>query len=159
VKLYFLRHGQAGDRQDWRGDDFYRPLTTDGIRRMEREAKRIDDMDLGLDVIITSPLVRAKQTAEIVTKELKMKDRLIEDHTLGLDFDFECLRNVIANHRDKNAIMLVGHEPSMSRTIAQLVGGARLQLKKGGLAYVELASPSSGTGELIWLIPPKVLAG
>ena len=159
MKLYFLRHGQAGDREDWAGDDFYRPLTTDGVKRMEREAETIEELDLELEIIITSPLVRAKQTAEIVAKKLKMKDRLVEDHDLGLDFTFERLRDILAGHRDKKAIMLVGHEPSMSRTIGQLVGGAKIELKKGGLAFVELASPSSGTGELVWLVPPKILAG
>lgn|SRR5579872_7432636 len=159
MKLYFLRHGQAGDREDWAGDDFYRPLTTDGVKRMEREAETIEELDLELEIIITSPLVRAKQTAEIVAKKLKMKDRIVEDHDLGLDFTFERLRDILAGHRDKKAIMLVGHEPSMSRTIGQLVGGAKIELKKGGLAFVELASPSSGTGELVWLVPPKILAG
>lgn len=159
MKLYFLRHGQAGDREDWAGDDFYRPLTTDGVKRMEREAETIEELDLELEIIITSPLVRAKQTAEILAKKLKMKDRIVEDHDLGLDFTFERLRDILAGHRDKKAIMLVGHEPSMSRTIGQLVGGAKIELKKGGLAFVELASPSSGTGELVWLVPPKILAG
>lgn len=159
MKIYFLRHGQAGNREDWHGDDFDRPLTTDGIKRMGREAETIGDLDLELDVIITSPLARAKQTAQIVADELDMEDRLVEDHNLGLDFDFDRLRNLIAAHRDAVAIMLVGHEPSMSRTIGQLIGGAKIDLKKGGLARIDLASPSSGTGELVWLIPPRILAG
>jgi len=158
MKLYFLRHGQAGDREDWAGDDFYRPLTTDGVKRMEREAETIEELDLELEIIITSPLVRAKQTAEIVAKKLKMKDRIVEDHDLGLDFTFERLRDILAGHRDKKAIMLVGHEPSMSRTIGQLVGGARIDFKKGALACVDLNDASAPAGELAWLIPPRVLS-
>jgi phosphohistidine phosphatase len=158
MRLYFLRHGQAGDREDWLGDDFYRPLTTDGVKRMEREARTIAELDLGLDLIATSPLTRAKQTAEIVAKELGLQDRLVEDEDLGLDFSYERLRSVIARHRDAGALMLVGHEPSMSRTIGRLVGGAKIDLKKGALACVELVEGSATAGELLWLVPPKILA-
>jgi phosphohistidine phosphatase len=158
VKLYFLRHGEAGNREDWRGDDNLRPLTKDGIKKMQREAETIAKLDLDLDLILTSPLVRAKQTAEIVATELDLEDRLIEDDDLGLDFNFERLRAIIASRRDAQAIMLVGHEPSMSQTLGQLVGVGKIELKKGALAGVKLVSSSSASGELICLVPAKVLA-
>jgi len=156
VKLYFLRHGLAGDRGDWAGDDALRPLTPEGVKKMEREAKTIAKLDLGLDAIVTSPLVRAVQTARIVADELDLRDVLIEDDNLGLDFDLARLRNVIEKHRAADALMLVGHEPSMSRTIGQ-IGGGSVELKKGALACMEV-DPHSLRGELLSLVSPKILA-
>jgi phosphohistidine phosphatase len=156
VKLYFLRHGLARDREDWAGDDALRPLTPEGIKKMEREAKTIAKLALQLDAIVTSPLVRAKQTARIVADELDLRDVLVEDEKLGLDFDLGGLRTVIEKHRAAEALMLVGHEPSMSRTIGQ-IGGGRVELKKGALACVDI-EPNSMRGELLSLVPPKLLA-
>lgn len=156
MRVYFLRHGLAGDRADWQGDDFYRPLTDDGIKRMRREAKTIAKLDLELDVIVTSPLVRASQTAHIVAKRLDLRDVLIEDENLGLEFDIVRLRKVLSEHAAAEAIMVVGHEPSMSETIGQALGGARIELKKGALACVEL-DPDSMRGELLWLLSPRMM--
>jgi phosphohistidine phosphatase len=157
VRLYFLRHGLAGEREDWHGDDASRPLTTEGVKKMEREAKMMAKLDLELDAIVTSPLVRAAQTARIVADELGLRGVLIEDENLGLDFDLARLRNVIENHRAADALLLVGHEPGMSRTLGQIVGGTRIELKKGALACAEM-DPTSLRGELRWLLPPKILA-
>ena len=66
MNCYFLRHGIAVEPEAWSGNDFERPLTRDGHTRMEREAKAIAELSLDLDAIVTSPLLRAKQTAEIV---------------------------------------------------------------------------------------------
>lgn len=125
---------------------------------MAREGKTMAALPLALDVVITSPLVRARQTAAIVADALKMRERLLEDERLGLDFSPSRLIGILQEHRKANAIMLVGHEPSMSETISHLVGGARITFKKGGLARVDVPDPSSLEGELVWLIPPKVLA-
>ncbi|MBV8425243.1 MAG: phosphohistidine phosphatase SixA [Candidatus Eremiobacteraeota bacterium] len=158
MRLYFLRHGQAGERDDWHGDDFDRPLTTDGIKRMEREADTMAELDLELDAIVTSPLVRARQTAEIVAKRLKLRKTLVEDGDLGLEFDVSRLQRIVEKFPKANAIMLVGHDPTMSRTIGQLIGGARIDFKKGALACVDLTNDSAPAGELVWLIPPRVLS-
>ncbi len=74
MKLYFLRHGLAGERSEWKGNDFDRPLTEDGKTKMAVEAATIAKLNLGLDAILTSPLVRAYQTAEIVAQKLKLMD-------------------------------------------------------------------------------------
>jgi phosphohistidine phosphatase len=156
VRVYFLRHGLAGDRSDWQGDDFDRPLTHDGMKRMERESKTIAELDLELDVIVTSPLVRAKQTAEIVAKRLGLRDVLVDDPAVGHGFSVANLRAILDKHRAAEAMMLVGHEPSMSQVIGDLLGGAAVDMKKGAIACLEI-EPSTMRGELIWLLPPKVL--
>jgi len=155
VKIYFLRHGVAVEPEDWKGNDYDRPLTTDGRERMGQEAKAIRKLGLGLDAILTSPLVRAKETAEIVARELKMASK--EDERLGGDFDVSALEAILQGCADLKSLMLVGHEPSMSSVIGRLIGVARMDLKKGGLACVELPDALTMTGELHSLIPPKVL--
>jgi phosphohistidine phosphatase len=156
LKLYFLRHGQAGNRDEWQGDDSARPLTTDGKRRMKREAAAIRRLDLGLDVILTSPLVRARATAEIVAEALGPSARLVTDPRLAPGFGPRHLKALLAAHRGAEALMLVGHEPDFSQTISHLIGGGRLDVKKGALALVELED-RAGLGRLVWLIPPRVL--
>ncbi len=157
MKVYFLRHGLASDREQWQGDDFERPLTDEGREKMAREAKALAKLGIALDAIITSPLVRAKQTAEIVADRLKLHNRLKKDERLSPGFDAEQLRLVLQDHTDADAIMLVGHEPDFSATIEHIVGGAKIDLKKGGLACVDLANVASLDGVLLWLVPPKLL--
>jgi phosphohistidine phosphatase len=156
MKIYFLRHGLAGERSEWKRDDAERPLTDEGIEKMKRTAATLAALKLGLGVIVTSPLVRAKQTAEIVAH--KLDAQLIEDARLAPGFNAEQLRALLLDHPGANAIMLVGHEPDFSDTISALIGGGRIVCKKGGLALVDLRDAQSRKGELVWLVPPKVLA-
>ena len=155
MKIYFLRHGIAVEAEDWKGNDYDRPLTDEGRKKMAKEAAAIRDLDLELDAILTSPLVRAKDTAEIVAKELKRS--AADDERLADDFDIEALEAILRDHADAKALMFVGHEPCFSGVIGKLIGEARLELKKGGLACVELPDAKTLTGELRWLIPPKFL--
>lgn len=155
MKLYFLRHGAAVDPDEWQGDDASRPLTPDGRKAMEREAKAMECMNLRPDLIISSPLKRAKETARIVAARLKLEGRVIEDRRLAESVDVNVIGELLRANGDAQEIMFVGHEPDFSRTIGQLVGGARIDLKKGGLARIDLAESSSSSGDLVWLIPPK----
>jgi phosphohistidine phosphatase len=157
MKLFFLRHGLAGNRNEWKGDDASRPLTDEGVKKMKTAAVTLDQLDLKLDVIITSPLVRARQTAEIVAQKLDLNSKLVEDERLAHGFNVAHLQAVLLDHPGANVVMLVGHEPDFSETISALVGGGRIVCKKGGLALVELPNANSRHGELVWLIPPKVL--
>ncbi|MBK9470919.1 MAG: phosphohistidine phosphatase SixA [bacterium] len=156
MKVYFLRHGLAGKRSEWKRDDAERPLTVEGIERMHRIAATLAALDLGLDAIVTSPLVRAKQTAEIVAQELEMP--LKEDARLAPGFNAELLRGVLLDHPGAKSVMVVGHEPDFSATIGALVGGGSIICRKGGLALVELPDAHSHKGELLWLVPPRILA-
>ncbi len=155
--LYFLRHGQAADADAWRGDDFDRPLTDEGRQRMALEAEAIKRLDLGVERIVTSPLVRAQQTAAIVADALNVRDMLVEDERLGAHFGLERLANVLRANPGASALMLVGHEPSLSATIGGLIGGAAIDVKKGSLARVDLSDAPELKGELMWLVPPRVL--
>ena len=157
MKLYLLRHGLAADREEWSGDDVDRPLTGEGRARMAREAATLARLGLGLDLILTSPLVRAYQTAESVALRLGMMDKLITDERLAPGFGADQLAPLVREHSNAAALMLVGHEPDFSELIGALIGGGRVECKKGSLACVNLPDPLRLTGELIWLLPPKIL--
>jgi phosphohistidine phosphatase len=158
VNCYFLRHGIAVEPDEWTGPDFDRPLTREGIERMKCEARAIADLSLQLDVIVTSPLLRARQTAEIVADRLKLRDDIVEDERLADGFDAGRLSEILGEHDKAGAIMLVGHEPTMSAAIGRSIGDASIELKKAALAGVVFADASATRGTLICLIPPKVLS-
>jgi phosphohistidine phosphatase len=157
MKCYFLRHGVAVEPERWNGTDAERPLTDEGVERMRREAKRLAALALDIDAIVTSPLVRARGTAEIVADAFGARGKLVEDARLGFGFDLKTLGAILREHARAGAILLVGHEPSMSSTIGALLGGARVAFKKGGVACVSITSPSVPAGELEWLAHPKLL--
>ncbi len=154
-RLYFLRHGLA-DRSAWDGPDFERPLTPQGEMRMQAEASALSAMKLRLDCILTSPLRRAYQTAEIVAQTLRIPMQV--EARLAPLFDVESLDGILGDWPQANALMLVGHEPGISLTIGALIGGGRVVCKKGALARVDLYQHSPPRGELVWLLPAKVLA-
>lgn len=156
MRMYFLRHGLA-DRSAWSGSDFERPLTPRGMERMGYEAEFIAKLDLALDQIVTSPLTRAYQTAEIVAEHLGLLDRMIVDDRLSPGFGRADLAEIIDDHPRAEAIMLVGHEPDFSLTIEGLIGGGSVVCKKGSLARVDLNDAGFLSGELVWLIPPKAM--
>ena len=155
--LYFLRHGLAEVREEWSEDDALRPLTSKGKKNLVRSVKTISDLDLGIDLILTSPLVRAFQTAEIVADELGIEKRLVKDDRLEPGFNLELLSEMLKEHTDADEVLLVGHEPDFSQTVSALISGGIVVFKKGGLARVDITSIDPLQGELAWLLPPKLL--
>ena len=114
-------------------------------------------LGLGVDLILTSPLTRAVQTAEIAADGLGLVGRVCEEEGLGFGFDMRDVARLLAEHSDREGIMLVGHEPSFSWVVGALTGGSRILFKKGALARVDLADEEEPRGELVWLIPPKAM--
>ncbi len=155
MRLYFLRHGLA-DRRLWSGPDELRPLTPQGVERMRAEARALAAIRLRVDALLTSPLTRARQTAEIVAQALGAAVQ--EEPRLGLAFDLAALHAILGEHPQAGSLLLVGHEPGLSMTIGALIGGGRVVCKKGSLARVDLYSVEPPRGELLWLLPPKALA-
>ena len=149
MELYFLRHGEA-DWPEWKKSDDERPLTKRGKREMRDVARFLDHLKVRPDLIVTSPLPRAAQTAEIAADYLKAKLR--KDELLAPGFGPSKLRTVLKRHRAK-VLMLVGHEPDFTQVISELTG-ASLKLSKGGVALLDV-DPESEEGKLLWLFPPK----
>jgi phosphohistidine phosphatase len=156
-RVYFLRHGKAASRSGWEGDDGLRPLTEAGEAAMWREAESLKRLGVVPDLIVTSPLVRARRTAEIVALTLDMADRLTEDERLAHGFDASALASIAAAHEGCDQLMVVGHEPGLSMVVAGLIGGGDLVLRKGGLARVDLLDGSLKRGALAWLLAPALL--
>jgi phosphohistidine phosphatase len=149
MELYFLRHGEA-DWPEWKKSDDERPLTKRGKREMRDVAKFLDRLKVRPNLIVTSPLPRAAQTAEIAADYLKAKLR--KDELLAPGFGASKLRTVLKRHRAR-VLMLVGHEPDFTQVISELTG-ASLKLSKGGVALLDV-DPESEEGKLLWLFPPK----
>jgi len=150
MQLYFLRHGEA-DWPDWKKSDDERPLTDFGKKEMRDVAKFLARLNVRLNLIVTSPLPRASQTADIAADYLKGKVR--KDELLAPGFGMSELRTVLKRH-DAKALMLVGHEPDFTTVISGLTR-ASLKLSKGGVALVDV-DPDSEEGKLLWLFPPKI---
>ena len=148
MKLYFLRHGKA-DWPDWDKPDDERPLTQDGKDQVAAVARLLAQLEIS-PAIVTSPLPRASQTAEIAGEYLHRKVRV--DPLLRPGFDAGKLRKLLKDFSG-SSLMVVGHEPDFTRTIFQLTGG-HAKLSKAGVALIELDAPSM-KGELRWLVPPK----
>jgi phosphohistidine phosphatase len=149
MEIYFLRHGEA-DWPNWNKSDDERPLTKRGKKEMREVAKFLDRLKARPDLIVTSPLPRAAQTAEIAADYLKAKLR--RDELLAPGFGATNLRTVLKRHRAK-VLMLVGHEPDFTNVISGLTG-ASLKLSKAGVALLDI-DPEAEEGKLLWLFPPK----
>src|SRR6516165_7967832 len=149
MELYFLRHGEA-DWPNWSKADDERPLTKRGKKEIRDVAKFLARLKVRPNLIVTSPLPRAAQTAEIAADYLKAKLR--EDELLAPGFGMSELRTVLKRHRSR-VLMLVGHEPDFTNVISALTG-ARLKLAKAGVALVDV-DPELEEGRLLWLFPPK----
>jgi phosphohistidine phosphatase len=149
MQLYFLRHGEA-DWPGWTKPDDERPLTDFGKKEVRQVAKFINRLKVKPDLIVTSPLPRALQTAEVAAEQLKTKLR--QDEALEPVFGISELRTVLKRHRSK-VLMLVGHEPDFSSVISALTG-ASLKLSKAGVALVDIDQEAQ-EGRLLWLFPPK----
>jgi phosphohistidine phosphatase len=155
MELYFLRHGIAADVGPAGLGDAGRPLTKEGIAKMQAGARGMRRLGLRLDALLSSPLVRAHETAEIVARELGPELQLAERLAPGCDLGQ--LFALLGEYRAAERVMLVGHEPDFSSLVGALTGGSQVLMKKGGLARVDIERLEQGAGTLTWLLPPRVL--
>jgi len=161
MRICFFRHGPAAAPGEGGVSEEERPLTAEGIEKTRRAARGLQGLDLGIDLVLSSPLRRARQTAEILAEVLGGARPRISDRLLpGVSGPklLECLQGVKAE-----SPVLVGHEPSLSAAVAALVGAPEtgaLRLKKAGLAVVETDGPVPGPrGTLVLLLTPSALRG
>jgi phosphohistidine phosphatase len=155
MELYFLRHGIAEDVGPEGQGDAGRRLTKAGAAKMRDAARGLRRLGLRIDTLLSSPLARAQQTAEIVARELGPE--LLLSDALAPGCDVARLFGLLGEHRAAERVMFVGHEPDFSSIVGDLTGGSRIEIKKGGLARVDLEALDAGSGTLIWLLPPKAL--
>ena len=157
VRVHLLRHAHAGSAFEWTGDDDLRPLTHKGRQQSERLGVFLEAHAIRPDVIVSSPKVRAQQTAEIVAAKLGMTVKL--DQRLGSGFGKSELWALL-DETGAREPLFVGHDPDLSALLCYLVDAAEINLKKGALATIDLQTKlGDGDGELRWLLPAELLAG
>ena len=163
MKLYILRHGEAAEPGDPKfANDADRPLTPKGVQRTKLLAYTLRQMEISLDAIFSSPLVRARETAEIVERSLRLHGRLeFTDHLAPSGDPEKLLAQLNGLRPAPESLLLVGHEPYLSSLISLLsTGGPNLSLtlKKGGLCRLEAEQVRCGRcASLEWLLPPRLL--
>ena len=156
VQLHLLRHADAGDPGAWRGDDADRPLSAKGIGQSERLGAFLAGIGFAPDVILTSPKVRARRTAEIVGAALGVAVRL-EDR-LAEGFAAETVDAILVDAGAPSRPVLVGHDPDFSELLGYLAGTDALTMKKGAFARLDVRGRiAGGDGTLRWLVPPDLL--
>jgi len=157
--IYLVRHGAAEEQGPSYPDDAARPLTKDGIERLRVETVGLADLDVHVDRILTSPLVRAVQTAEILASGLRCEAPLVATDALRPGGRFDALEAELARLGHARSVALVGHEPSIGEIAARLIGAREpLAFKKGTVCRIDAAAlPPSGAGRLVWHLPPRAL--
>ena len=156
IELYFLRHAHAGDPEAWTGDDAARPLSEKGEKQAERLGTFLAGVGFKPDAIVSSPKLRAAQTAEIVAKHLGIQ--ISYDDRLAGAFEVETLETLLRDAGDPVRPVVVGHDPDFSDVLAELSGASELPMPKGALARVDVERPlRAGGGTLHWLVPPDLL--
>ncbi len=158
-EIYLIRHGIAEDRGEKWPDDSKRPLTDEGMARMRKSVRGLSRLGVSLDVVLTSPLVRARQTAEIVVAGISPRPSLITSDALAPGGSFPALVADLEKHVKKTRIGLVGHEPHIGEFASRLIGSRHaIEFKKGAVCRIDLASlPPSGPGDLRWLLTPRIM--
>lgn len=163
MQLLVIRHGLAGDKEEFARtgmDDSLRPLTAEGKREMVLVAKGLKVAARDIDVLASSPLVRAKQTAAIVAEAYRI-EHVEEVDALAPDAPPEKVLRWLRARGNDEVVAVVGHEPQLGVLVTWLLSGqreTRIVLKKGGACRVDFASsPAAGRGVLRWLMTPVQL--
>lgn len=162
MKLYILRHADAVEHGDARFKEDERPLTPKGIQRTRQLAHALRQMEISFDALLSSPLTRARETAEIVRRGLRVAGKLeLTDHLTPSGSMEKLVQQLNAIRPEPKSVLLVGHEPYLSGFISLLcVGGPELELKlkKGGLCRLEAERLTCGKCAVLeWLVPPRLI--
>lgn len=158
--LYILRHGQAHDLEDGKfNNDFERNLTDEGKEKIKSLSLFFNKLDEEVEIVLSSPFIRAKETAEIFTNKLTSKPPLKIVDFLSCGVSPKEIINGLIPYFSYKKIIIVGHAPDLELFLGKIVGANRITLKKGALAKVLLTNNIELYGELIWLITPKLING
>ncbi len=156
--VYILRHAIAEERgtAGYPNDD--RPLTEDGKNKMSKAAKGISKIVGDVDVILTSPLIRAHDTAKIVARALGAEHKIEICKELTPGNSLKKLLSSLSKFKGLKSIMVVGHQPDLGYLASALLGSSEsiVEFKKGAICAIEASTlPSQANGRLLWLLQPK----
>ena len=154
--LDLLRHADAGDPDAWDRPDAERPLSDKGRKQARRLGDHLAAIGFQAKAIITSPKVRAAETAELVAE--KIDGKVTTDQRLAGSLDLDIIEAILTDAGDPEEAMLVGHDPDFSELLSVLCAAADVTMRKGALARIEIDRPlRAGGGTLRWLVPPDAI--
>jgi phosphohistidine phosphatase len=161
LEIYLVRHAIAAERGPKYPDDRKRPLTPDGIKRFKNAVAGLVELEVELDVILTSPLTRAEETATLLAVGLKKRPPIEMVEALAPGGKFAALVDAVSKQarRHRRRIALVGHEPDLGEMTARwLAARGQVAFRKGAVCALEVDSATpSGPATLQWLLPPRAL--
>ncbi len=158
-QLYLVRHAVAEERGEAWPDDTKRPLTERGMTRMRRAVRGLVSLGVEIDVVLTSPLVRARQTAEILAGGFDPRPPVVNVEALAPGATWQALASELAKQTRRERIALVGHEPGIGELAAQLIGARQpIEFKKGAICRIDVeALPPTAAGSLRWFMTARTL--
>lgn len=159
IELYLIRHGIAEQRGDDWPDDAKRPLTQEGMAKLRVAARALARIDAALDVIVSSPLVRTRQTAELIAGGLDPHPHIVTADSLAPGGGVAAVMADLEKQAKRSRVGIVGHEPGIGELAARLIGSRHsIPFKKGAIARIDVETlPPDGPGDLRWLLTPKIL--
>ena len=160
-ELYLIRHGPAEQQGDSWPDDAKRPLSEDGMSRTRKAARGLRLLGATIDVVLTSPLVRARQTAEIVASTFDERPPIVVIDSLAPGGSMTAVLADLEKQTRRPRIALVGHEPGIGELAARLLGSPNpLEFKKGAVCRIDMNRlPPTGPGMLRWFVTARMLRG
>lgn|SRR5262245_39088526 len=158
-ELYLIRHGPAEERGDAWPDDAKRPLSDTGIPRTRKAARGLAALGVTFDVVLTSPLARARQTAEIVAAAYDPRPPIVAIDGLAPGASIASAIGDLEKHARRTRIALVGHEPGIGELAARLLGSQHpLEFKKAAICRIDVGRlPPTGAGVLRWFVTSRML--
>lgn len=157
--LYFLRHASAGESMSDPKKDKKRPLDETGVKQSHSVGRALAALQVQPELIISSPLTRAMQTASLVANELGFENKIQVETALTPQASYSDFVDMLRRVSSAESVMVVGHNPNLSDFLGKTIGGrsspADIDLKKGGVARVEMRR--SG-GRLTWYLTPKIVS-
>jgi phosphohistidine phosphatase len=157
--LYLVRHADAADAGTLYPDDAMRPVSPEGAEKFQGEIGALNSLDAKVEIVYTSPLLRCRQTAEMLAGSYPTPPPVQTTDALAPGGTFTDLVNAIGRSGQEREIALVGHEPGLGALAARLIGAASpFHLKKGGVCRIDIDSfPPEAPGELRWFLTPKAM--
>jgi phosphohistidine phosphatase len=158
MEVYLLRHGIAENNAP-SGRDADRRLTEEGKQKVRRVLERANSAGVNPSLILSSPLKRAIETAEIAARELGYEGKIVRVDALKPESSPQAIWNEVRKHTDESAVLLAGHEPLFSATVAYLLGSTRamVDFRKGALIRIDFDGVSAEPqGVLQWMLTPKL---
>ncbi len=159
LELYLVRHAPAAERGPEWPDDGVRPLTPDGAAKFRKAVDGLAALGVHIDLVLTSPLVRCRQTAEILANGLPGRPRVQALDALAPGGGHTAVIAEAARVAKRPRVALVGHEPDIGHLASKLLGMRRaLEFRKGAVCRIDVDGlPPGGPGRLVWFAMPRML--